>query len=104
MDKYDVFLMPNAIEDLEKIYFYIAEQSGFPERAWAYMEKLKAACQKLEIAPLRGQKRDDLMVGLRIYPLGKRAVAAFLIDETTRVVRILDIFYGGQDYDAIMRY
>lgn len=69
--------MPNAIEDLEKIYFYIAEQSGFPERAWAYMEKLKAACQKLEIAPLRGQKRDDLMVGLRIYPLGKESCCGF---------------------------
>ena len=53
---------------------------------------------------LRGQKRDDLMVGLEIYPLDKRVVAAFLIDETTRVVRILDIFYGGQDYEAIMRY
>lgn len=104
MNNYEVFLMPNAIKDLEKIYSYIAEQSGFPERAWAYIQKLKVACQKLEVSPLRGQKRDDLMVGLRIYPLDKRTVAAFLIDETTRVVRVLDIFYGGQDYDAIMKY
>jgi len=104
MDKHDVFLMLNTIEDLEKIYFYIAEQSGFPERAWTHIEKLKAACQKLEISPLRGQRRDDLMVDLRIYPLDKRTVTAFLIDEIARVVRILDIFYGGQDYDAIMKY
>ncbi|MEH0020839.1 MAG: type II toxin-antitoxin system RelE/ParE family toxin [Desulfobacter sp.] len=102
MKKYDVYLMPSAIEDLERLYDYIAEQSGFPERAWSYIEKLKIACQKLETSPLRGQKRDDLMTGLRIYPLDKNAIAAFLIDETQNAVRILDIFYGGQDYDAIM--
>ena len=102
MKKYDVFLMPNAIEDLEGIYTYIAEQSGLPERAWAYIERLKEACLKLETSPARGQKRDDLMAGLRIYPLDKNCIAAFLVDETAQVVRILDIFYGGQDYDAIM--
>ena len=103
MKKYEIFFMPNAIADLEEIYNYIADQSGFPERAWAYIEKLKKACQKLETSPVRGQMRDDLMAGLRIYPLDKRTVAAFMVDEDTGTVRILDIFYGGQDYDVIMR-
>jgi len=102
MKKYDVYLMPDAIKDLENIYNYITEESGFPERGWLYIEKLKFKCQKLETAPLRGQKRNDLMKGLRIYPLDKKTVAAFLVDEDKQMVQILNIFYGGQDYEAIM--
>ncbi len=58
MKTYKVYLMPDAIKDLEQIYEYISEQSGFPERAWAYIEKLRLKCQKLETAPLRGQQRN----------------------------------------------
>jgi hypothetical protein len=59
MKKYDVYLMLDAIKDLENIYDYITEESGFPEKGWSYIEKLKLKGQKLEIAPLRGQKRND---------------------------------------------
>ncbi|RPJ04759.1 MAG: type II toxin-antitoxin system RelE/ParE family toxin, partial [Deltaproteobacteria bacterium] len=33
MDTYRVYFMPDAIKDLEDIYLYIIEQSGFPDRA-----------------------------------------------------------------------
>lgn len=102
MKTYTVYLMPDAIRDLEQIYEYIATQSGFPERAWAYIEKLRQKCQTLETDPLRGQQRDDLMNELRIYPLDKRTVVAFLVDENQQAVRVLNIFYGGRDYEAIM--
>lgn len=58
---------------------------GFPER------------------PHRGTKRDDLRPGLRIIPFRKRTAIAFEIDEERRVVTILRVFYGGQDYDSVMR-
>ncbi|MCG8634777.1 MAG: type II toxin-antitoxin system RelE/ParE family toxin [Desulfobacterales bacterium] len=102
MKVYRVYLMPDAIKDLEHIYEYIAEQSGFPERAWAYIEKLKIKCQELETAPVRGQRREDLIKGLRIYPLTKKTIAAFVVDEVQNEVRILNIFYGGRDYEALM--
>ena len=102
MKKYDVYLMPDAIKDLENIYGYISDKSGFPERAWAYIEKLRQKCHELETAPLRGQQRDDLMENLRITPIDKKAVVAFIVDEGKQVVIILNIFYGGRDYDAIM--
>ena len=66
MDTYRVYFMPDAINDLEEIYLYIVEQSGFPDRAWNYMEMLKSKCQELETFPIRGQLRNDLMDGLRI--------------------------------------
>jgi plasmid stabilization system protein ParE len=80
MKKYDVYLMPDAIKDLEGIYVHITDKSGFPERAWAYIEKLRRKCHELETAPIRGQRRDDLMENLRIAPIDKKAVAAFIVD------------------------
>ncbi len=94
--------MPDAIKDLEAIYGYIANKSGYPERAWAFVEKLRQKCHELETAPLRGQQRNDLMKNLRIMPLDKKAVAAFLVDEETQAVLILNIFYGGRDYEALI--
>jgi toxin ParE1/3/4 len=102
MKAYNVFLLPDAIKDLESIYEYITEQSGFPERAWAYIEKLRTKCQILETAPQRGQQRSDLMKDLRVYPLDKKTVAAFVVDNDNQVVNILNIFYGGRDYETIM--
>lgn len=102
MDTYRVYFMPDAIRDLEDIYLYIAEQSGFPDRAWNYMERLKSKCQALETLPIRGQLRNDLMDGLRIYPLDNKAVAAFLVNEADLTVQVLNVFYGGRDYEALL--
>lgn len=101
MDTYRVYFMPDAIKDIEEIYLYIVEQSGFPDRAWNYMERLKSKCQELETFPIRGQLRNDLMDGLRIYPLDNKAVAAFLVNETDLMVQVLNVFYGGRNYDAL---
>ncbi len=101
MVKYRVYFMPDAIKDLEDIYLYIAEQSGFPERAWNYMERLKSKCQELETFPIIGQLRNDLMEGLRIYPLDDKEVAAFLVNEADLMVQVLNVFYGRRDYEAL---
>jgi toxin ParE1/3/4 len=103
MTTYRVYFLPDAIKDLEDIYEYIVGQSGFPERTWKCMEELKLKCHELEAFPVSGQLRNDLMDGLRIYPLGSRAVAAFLIDEVKLTVSILNIFYGGRDYEVLLR-
>jgi len=103
MTNYDVYLTPDAIKDLEAIYEYISDASGLPEVAWAYIEKLKNKCRNLKTAPLRGHKRDDLRKNLRIVTIDKNAVAAFEVNEKKRTVTILNIFYGGRDYEAIMR-
>lgn len=102
MKNYEVSLMPDAIKDLAGIYEYIADKSGLPEVAWAYAQKLREKCHGLSAAPLRGQKRDDLRQNLRVVPIDKNAIAAFEVDEEKGTVTILNIFYGGRDYDTIM--
>jgi hypothetical protein len=39
---------------------------------------------------------------LRVVPFKKRTAIAFEIDENKKVVAILRVFYGGQDYAAIL--
>lgn len=71
MKKFRVYLTPDAVKDLEGLYDYIADKSGFPERAWAYIEKLRQKCHGLGDAPFQGIQRDDLMKNLRIAPIDK---------------------------------
>lgn len=49
----------------------------------------------------RGRRRDDLFPGLRTVPFEGRAVIAYLAREHR--VEITNIFYGGQDYEALYR-
>ena len=102
METYDVSLRPDAITDLAGIYNYIIDEGGHPVVAWNYIEKLREKCYSLERAPIRGQKRDDLRANLRILAIDKNAVAAFEVDESNQTVTILNIFYGGEDYETIM--
>ena len=102
MKSYDVYLTPDAIQDLTDIYEYITEKSGFPEVAWAYIEKLRLKCHDLKTIPLIGQQRDDLRKNLRIIAIDKDAIAAFEANEAKQIVTILNIFYGGRDYEVIM--
>ena len=102
MKSYEVYLTPDAIQDLTDIYEYITEKSGFPEVAWTYIEKLRLKCHDLKTIPLIGQQRDDLRKNLRIVAIDKNAIAAFEVIEDKQIVTILNIFYGGRDYEAIM--
>ena len=48
-------------------------------------------------APHRGERHDDLLPGLRHLAIG-RAIYWFDVDEACRTVRILAVFFGGQDH------
>ena len=47
--------------------------------------------------------RDDLLPGLRITHYKGSAVIAFAVDEDPDKVSIIGLFYGGQDYESILR-
>lgn len=100
---YRVSLTPDAVSDLTGIYEFIADSSGFPEVAWRYISKLKERCEGLHHVPIRGRDRNDIRPNLRILSLDKNAIAAFEVDEDQQEALILNIFYGGEDYETIMQ-
>lgn len=55
----------------------------------------------LETSPARGTRRDDIRPGLRTIGFERRATIAFRIVD--REVVIIRIFYGGRDFESILR-
>ena len=45
--------------------------------------------------------RDDLIPGLRIVPFERSALIAYVVDADA--VRIISIFYGGRDFEALLK-
>jgi toxin ParE1/3/4 len=45
--------------------------------------------------------RDDLVPGLRTVPFEHRAVIAYVVEN--EIVRVTNIFYGGRDFEALLR-
>ncbi|MBO3462846.1 type II toxin-antitoxin system RelE/ParE family toxin [Aetokthonos hydrillicola Thurmond2011] len=99
MKQYRVLFSPRAEQQLGDLYSYIADRSG-EERADRFISGIVTFCQNLSIFPERGTKRDDLRPGLRIIGFARRVTIAFSVGGDR--VMIHGIFYGGQDYEAVM--
>ena len=95
-----VVYSPRARQQLTDLYLWIAEQSGFPERAEGYVSAIFDYCDGLAELPMIGLSRDDLRPGLRTIGFRRRAVIAFAVHEAT--VEIHGVYYGGQDYETLI--
>ena len=87
-----------ALADLDAIYSYI--ESGNPRRAASFVQEIRDRCRALCVHPRLGRGRDDLSPGIRILPMLGRIVVAYRI--TPSAILITRVFYGGQDYEAIL--
>lgn len=99
---YAVLFSPEAEQQLAAIERHIAEAAGSEATAARYVDAIVTHCESLVTFPQRGQRRDDLMPGLRITHHRRRAVVAFLVDTDAETVSIVGVFYGGQDYETLL--
>jgi toxin ParE1/3/4 len=91
---HEVVVAPEAQADLLDLYETIAREGG-DDRALAYVERLQAACLRLEAFPERGTRRDHIRPGLRVTGFERRVAIAFHVGaERVTIDRIL---YGGRD-------
>ncbi len=71
------------------------------ERAAARIEGIEAEMLALGDVPHQGALRPDLLPGLR--PVTKQgAIFYFDVDDDLRLVRVLAIFFGGQDHQRAL--
>ncbi len=104
--------MPFAVEfsaeserDFELIFDHLLESYiGFGENPKLALEHaaqrimaIRRAADRLAIFPIRGTPRDDILPGVR-YLAVDRAIYWFDVDEPAEKVRVLAIFFGGQDH------
>jgi plasmid stabilization system protein ParE len=52
--------------------------------------------------PLRGVSREDIRPALRITHHKGRTVIAYAVDHDSRLVSILGVLYGGQDFERAL--
>lgn len=100
MKVHHVVFTPEARDQLVAIYQYIAKAASAPEIAARYTEAIVAHCERLSIFPMRGSLRNDIRPGLRLTHYRKRTVIVYSVDE--RQVSIIGVYYGGQDYEAVL--
>lgn len=98
---YSVVFTPEAMAQVEALYRYIAQAAG-PDIASHYTNAIVTYCESLHTFPLRGMRRDDIRPGLRITNYKKRAVIAFAVE--AEVVSVIGVYYGGQDYESVLRW
>jgi toxin ParE1/3/4 len=99
---YTVIFTPRAERHLSGLYAYIADQSG-EARAENYVGGIVADCLSLSTFPERGNKRDDIRPNLRIKGYARRVSIAFSVNAATDMVAIHGVFYGGQDFETLLR-
>lgn len=58
---------------------------------------IRSAAEQILAAPHWGERHDDILPGLRHLGIG-RAIYWFDVDEESQAVRILAVFFGGQDH------
>ncbi len=71
------------------------------ERAAARLEEIEAAMLSLGDVPHQGTLRPDLLPGLRSVT-NQRAILYFDVADDRRLVRVLAVFFGGQDHQRAM--
>lgn len=99
---YTILFSPEAEQQLAAIEGYIAAAASSISAAARYVDSIVTHCESLVTFPQRGQRRDDLMPGLRISHYRGRSIIAFLVDTDAETVSIVGVFYGGQDYETLL--
>jgi len=91
----------SAKDDIYNITEHIALAAGSYRVAAKFVARIEARCERIANFPRSGRPRDDLVVGLRTVPFERTALIAYVIE--ANVVRIINIFYGGRDFEAFLR-
>ena len=65
--------------------------------AAARVRTIRKSADRLLTAPHSGTRHDDMLSGLRHLTID-RAIFWFEVDEPRQVIRVLAVFFGGQDH------
>lgn len=106
---WSVVFAADALDDLSLIESHLIRAyqdfgEGLAEaarHAAARIDAILATAERLATAPFRGEAHDALLPGLRHLALDG-AVYWFIPDAAARQVRVLALFFGGQDHQRHM--
>jgi plasmid stabilization system protein ParE len=97
MKQYSVQITDKALEDMEGIYIYIAEQLQAPENAMGQYNRIAEAIQKLNVFPERVrimESEPEHTMGLRQLLIDNFSAFYMIEDDKVIVTRVL---YSASD-------
>lgn len=98
-DSYSVSYSPEAMDDLKEIYSYIAFTLLVPENAEKQVNRIRKEVRSLDFMPFRYSLVDWepwKSMGMHKVPVDN-FVIYYTVNDDSRTVTVIRIFYGGQD-------
>jgi toxin ParE1/3/4 len=99
LKRYEVYFLAEAIDDIDALFCYIAEESSH-EVASRYLARIERFCLSLETFPRRGADLSGAVAGLRAMGFENRVTILFKVGQER--VEILRILYGGQNLEPVL--
>lgn len=91
-----IVLTPRANADLGEIWIFIAADN--PAQADNFIDLIDEKFQNLSRQPGLGRRREELVAGLRSFPVGRYVIFYLQVQDCLQIVRIL---HGARDLDAV---
>ena len=102
---YKIIYSPESLDDLRSIYMYIAYELLAGDTAEKQVNRIREAVRKLDVFP-EGHSQVNwepwVSLGMHFLPVDNYIVY-YLVDNDSRSVSIVRIFYGGRDVEHIIR-
>jgi toxin ParE1/3/4 len=90
-----IVLQPRAQVDLSEIWEFIADDSD--EKADAFIDLIDQKFQLLAQQSGLGRRREELVEGLRGFPVGRYVIFYLAVPGGVQIVRVL---HGARDFEV----
>ena len=101
-DAYKVVYSPEALDDIRKIYSYIAYELQVPDTALNQVNNIRKEIKSLNYMPMRYTIVDwEPRKSMQMHKLPvDNYIIFYLVDSDTMTTTIIRIIYSGQDIEG----
>ena len=96
MKKIAIRKRPLALQDIEDIIAYIAEDS--PQAAKRFRNRLEECIEDIAIFPDSGRSRESLLKGVRTIPVGNYLI---VYQNHTTHIDIIRVLHGARNIESL---
>ena len=102
---YNILYSPESLDDIRKIYSYIAFELQVPDTALNQVNRIRKKIRSLDFMPMRYTLVDwEPWRNMKMHKMPiDNYVVYYTINTDTFVVTIIRIFYASQDVKGMMK-
>ncbi|MBD5544916.1 MAG: type II toxin-antitoxin system RelE/ParE family toxin [Lachnospiraceae bacterium] len=102
---YQVIYSPEALDDIRKIYSYIAFELQVPETALDQVNRIRKEVRSLDFMPMRYSIVDwEPWKSMQMHKVPvDNYVVYYIVDSNLCTVTVIRIVYGGQDIEGSIK-